>query len=466
MNMPNDKKDKFLSEPFNWEYSGIEKKEYRLEQYISIPKNLEHFKFDNNNHLFLAPELPAWFTCNSYGARTLTYLKGGDRKVSDLIKFLISTEGLNEKEARVEIGQVLTDISDAEFIEQKASQGDKNYLTLHLYLTEKCNLHCNHCYMNSNQNSVHGLSRNQLHNLIKEFSRATKNLDMAKVTFSGGEPLLRQDTLLYLGELSRDLGLYTNLITNGTLINEKNAELISNAFNSVKVSIDGPNARIHEKIRGKGSFDLAVNALKLLDEFEIDKMVAMTILPEDIDEIDKNIESFIGGLSLRKLYATLSMELFKTGRGSFYEVSLENYERAERLLMKIIERIWKKGWVRDANTPMFRNLRNCGIGSVIAVRADGSVMPCVLPYTDYGNIKKLSLEYFLNEFDLLREKTNIDNISECRKCSLRHICLGGCRMENMQLRGSFIRTNCNEEVKNRKLKELFYKPSLSLREIK
>jgi len=74
-------------------------------------------------------------------------------------------------------------------------------------------------------------------------------IGIAYLTFSGGEPLLRKDFNIIAKKIS-GLGFLCTLNTNGTLITENNAELISKSFDIIRVSIDG-NEKTHDKIRGK-----------------------------------------------------------------------------------------------------------------------------------------------------------------------------------------------------------------------
>jgi len=70
---------------------------------------------------------------------------------------------------------------------------------------------------------------------------------------SGGEPLLRSDLFEILEEISwKGADIY--ILSNGTKITRESArKLARNKVSGVQVSIEGPD-KIHEYIRGKGSF--------------------------------------------------------------------------------------------------------------------------------------------------------------------------------------------------------------------
>lgn len=80
---------------------------------------------------------------------------------------------------------------------------------------------------------------------------------------TGGEPLTRRD-LEEIALYARRKGVIVAVNTNGTLLTPKRARSISNAFDSVFVSLDGFE-NTHDKIRGeRGTFKEAMAGLKNL----------------------------------------------------------------------------------------------------------------------------------------------------------------------------------------------------------
>jgi MoaA/NifB/PqqE/SkfB family radical SAM enzyme len=85
---------------------------------------------------------------------------------------------------------------------------------------------------------------------------------------SGGEPLLRSDLFEILEEISwKGSDIY--ILSNGTKITKEIArKLARNKVSGVQVSIEGPE-KIHEDIRGKGSFAASISGVKNLLAFGI-----------------------------------------------------------------------------------------------------------------------------------------------------------------------------------------------------
>jgi radical SAM protein with 4Fe4S-binding SPASM domain len=118
--------------------------------------------------------------------------------------------------------------------------------------TAQCNLHCLHCYSDSDcAVKSHEMTTQQAETLIRQVA----DYGCAVMLFSGGESLLREDIFDLLG-FADTLGLRTALSTNGTQLNKDVAKrLYDLGLSYVGISLDGPK-EIHEGFRGqKGCFD-------------------------------------------------------------------------------------------------------------------------------------------------------------------------------------------------------------------
>ena len=85
------------------------------------------------------------------------------------------------------------------------------------------------------------------------------------VLFTGGEAFLRKDIFEIIG-YSVSLGLTTEVVSNGSLIDEKIAgRIMASGLSNIAISLDGATAATHDHIRGvKGAFEKSLGALKLL----------------------------------------------------------------------------------------------------------------------------------------------------------------------------------------------------------
>ncbi|MDE2060244.1 MAG: radical SAM protein [candidate division NC10 bacterium] len=126
-------------------------------------------------------------------------------------------------------------------------------------LTRRCNLHCLHCYSQSQDRAyADELTTDEGKRLIADLA----DYKIPMLILSGGDPLFRED-LYTLAGYAKDLGLRCALSTNGTLIDAATAKRLRRAgITYVGVSLDGIGP-VHDRFRGMdGSFALALQGLR------------------------------------------------------------------------------------------------------------------------------------------------------------------------------------------------------------
>ncbi|MCD1295513.1 radical SAM/SPASM domain-containing protein [Methanocella sp. CWC-04] len=162
--------------------------------------------------------------------------------------------------------------------------------------TRRCNLDCKHCGSDcgSDRDSASEceLSTEEIKGAFRSIA---EDLDPKNIMIAvtGGEPLLRKDLFEVMGYAS-DLGFKWGMVTNGTLVDEETVKKCKEAgMNTVTVSIDGLKDS-HDHLRGrKGSFEKAVNALKLFKDGKFEVVQATTCVSQyNINELPDLYELF------------------------------------------------------------------------------------------------------------------------------------------------------------------------------
>jgi radical SAM protein with 4Fe4S-binding SPASM domain len=128
-------------------------------------------------------------------------------------------------------------------------------------MSRRCNLHCVHCYSDSETRDYPGeLAVEEAERMLEDLAR----FHIPALLLSGGEPLAHPH-LFELAAHARRLGLRLTLSTNGTLIDRPAAERIKQTgFSYVGISFDGLG-RVNDRFRGKlGAFDAALQAVRHL----------------------------------------------------------------------------------------------------------------------------------------------------------------------------------------------------------
>src|SRR5919204_1557906 len=124
--------------------------------------------------------------------------------------------------------------------------------TLIAELTYRCPLHCPYC---SNPLDI-GAEKYRVELETEDWTRTFREaraLGVLQLALSGGEPMLRRD-LVELCAGARDAGLYSSLITAGTLLTRERAEALkSSGLDHVQISIQSPDVEENDRIAANRS---------------------------------------------------------------------------------------------------------------------------------------------------------------------------------------------------------------------
>lgn len=125
-------------------------------------------------------------------------------------------------------------------------------------VTRACNQKCVHCYASANSKpSPDELTFKEGIALLDDL----KSFDVPAVLFSGGEPLVRPETLDFISH-ARSIGLNCTLSTNGTLINDAMADRLAEVgMRYIGISLDGLRDRHDELRQMSGAFERSLKAI-------------------------------------------------------------------------------------------------------------------------------------------------------------------------------------------------------------
>ena len=127
-----------------------------------------------------------------------------------------------------------------------------------LQLTEKCNLHCEHCFVSANC-SGEEMQYNDIKDIIIP---QLLNNNVTKVTLTGGEPFMYK-RLLDVVDLLISNNISVCICTNATLITEDFLNHFLNCNNlHFNVSLDGFSPISHGKFRGNENPEIYNNIIR------------------------------------------------------------------------------------------------------------------------------------------------------------------------------------------------------------
>jgi len=151
-------------------------------------------------------------------------------------------------------------------------------------LTARCNLKCQHCRAEAQEDYVQGeLSAEEI---LRVAADVRKTMDPILV-LTGGEPLVRPDFFQIASGCTK-LFSRVALATNGTLVDESMASrIVACKVQRVSVSLDGATAETHDAFRGMpGSFEQALRGLDELKRAGVSLQVNATVTRHNEHELD------------------------------------------------------------------------------------------------------------------------------------------------------------------------------------
>lgn len=325
-------------------------------------------------------------------------------------------------------------------------------------LTEGCNLKCVHCRATAQpQRSRDELTTEQAFDIIDQIAAFADPI----LVLTGGEPLFRPD-FFEIAHYANEKGITTALASNGTLITREIAKKIKAAgIRRVAISLDGPNAAIHDKFRGiDGAFAAALRGAEFVKEQGLQIQFNTTITKHNVDLVEEMVELAtarkVDALHLFMLVPVgcgiqitetqmLPAEQYEEVLGWFYEKSREvpfeiratcapHYYRIMRQKAKEVgERITVKTHGMSAMT------KGCLAGTGVSfISHKGRVQPCGYLPVEAGNVLEQPFEQIWNESPLFQQLRRSEQLEgKCGVCEYINVC-SGCRARAYYETGSIM----------------------------
>jgi MoaA/NifB/PqqE/SkfB family radical SAM enzyme len=135
--------------------------------------------------------------------------------------------------------------------------------------TNRCNLKCKFCWLRDFDNeklNYEELSAKKYKEMVRDCNKM--KVHTIEIT-GGGEPFMRKNLLALMRNVKHH-NIFGRLITNGTLLTDETIEkLIKIGWDEIVFSLDAPEKRTNDYLRGK-SFDKIVESIKKLQVEKIE----------------------------------------------------------------------------------------------------------------------------------------------------------------------------------------------------
>ena len=425
--------------------------EYNLQDSLFFPDEL-YDKYIEGYHIIVASEYPNWLVLNGNEYRMFCWLKKGVSIRSTLENYYEQFYQ-DEKVCLNIMTGLLAQIENANFkrdasiIPEEPIESIKK--RIHIGTTNGCNMRCEHCYMSAGMLPLETIDLQKTIQLVSDMNKIYGELE---VVVSGGEPLTYSNIETLLKAIKKN---HIILFTNSVLISEQNIEVISECCNEVQISFEGVSREIYSKVRGEENYDIALQAIELLKSHNVKIVLAITILPDTLSDIQKNLIRFINKINYDNLEVRLSDEIEMSGNALQMDLSGYEKKKSKAVVIELIKKLSRMGCTVQKNELRNTPFTNCGIGTNVVINFDGKIYPC-------HKSSKFSLPIGTNAlkvievFNRINVETSVENIYKCQACELRYICSGGCRIDNFMKTGNMTKVICNEAFKEEQYKRLLY----------
>jgi PqqA peptide cyclase len=317
--------------------------------------------------------------------------------------------------------------------------------TLIAELSYRCPLHCPYC---SNPVDIGGDKyRRELEtdDWLRAF-REARTLGVLQLALTGGEPMLRRD-LVELCAGARDAGLYSSLITAGTLFTHERARALKAAgLDHVQVSIQSPDPEDNDRIAGNRSFEKKIAAARHAKELDFPLTINCVLHRHNLDRIEELLD----------LALDLGAQRLELANTQYYGWAVPNQQalmptrkqlrRAEEAVKRFRERVGPKVDVLWVLPDFYEELPKPCMGgwgrTAIVIAPNGDVLPCqaasTIPGLEFANVRERPLARIWSESDAFERFRGTDWMQEpCRTCPLgrQEEDWGGCRCQALRLAG-------------------------------
>ena len=322
-------------------------------------------------------------------------------------------------------------------------------LTLIAELTYRCPLRCPYCSNPTNYDDRAYRQELPTERWLAAIAQAAE-LGILQLGLTGGEPLLRPD-LEVLVEAAATTGIYTNLITAGTLLTpERAARLRACGLDCVQISVQDSQAEASDAIAGVRSFERKLAAARSVKALGFPLTINVVLHRHNLDRIEAIVD----------LCERLEADRVELANTQYYGWALHNrasllptpeqLERARQVVARARQRRSFPMGLAYVLPDYYEPYPKPCVGGwgrrVMAIAPNGEVLPCQaaksIPELTFANIRDAPLDWIWFESDAFNRFRGDGWMAEpCRSCSRKTVDFGGCRCQAFLLTGDATATD-------------------------
>jgi PqqA peptide cyclase len=308
-------------------------------------------------------------------------------------------------------------------------------------LTYRCPLHCVFCYNPQNYTDYRReLDTAQWIDVLRQ----ARALGAAQLGFSGGEPLLRDDLEVLVGE-ARQLGFYTNLITSGIGLTDSRLDALKDAgLDHIQLSFQDSTQQLNDFLSSTRTFELKKRVATSIKSHGFPMVLNCVLHGYNLPHVGRIIDMALEmGAEYLELANTQYYGWAHLNRAQLMP-TVEQLREAEAVVERYRREIGERCTIYFVVPDYFeRRPKRCmnGWGSVfLGIAPDGAALPChtarSLPGLTFPNVADMPLREIWHDSDAFNRFRGFGWMKEpCRSCDEKVRDLGGCRCQAYLLTG-------------------------------
>ena len=292
-----------------------------------------------------------------------------------------------------------------------------------LELTDRCNLHCVHCYINQPVSSQAARSTEMTTEQIKNVLEQVAGAGCLFLILTGGEILARPD-FAEIYQHARRQGLVIGLFTNATMITPGIADLLARERPQfIDITLYGATQENYERITGiPGSYDRCVQGIDLLLERDLPVFLKTSLISINRPELDA-IKDFAAKRGIKHRFDSQVWPRLDGSEQPFYfQLSIDEILEIDK---NDPER--RQEWIRIADqfggaATRSEQVYSCGAAlQIFHIDSTGRISGCTMSRQPSYSLLQMSFDEAWAKLGEIRSlKRQQDN--QCRTCTLGGIC--------------------------------------------
>jgi len=321
----------------------------------------------------------------------------------------------------------MKEISSGHFYGRLHNKKRHSPLNGQIELTYLCNLKCIHCYCRGSEDKDRELNTRQWKKIFDEIQKE----GCIYLTFTGGDPLIRDD-FLELYSYAKKNGFIITIFTNGLALNRKIIDYLAKSPPyAIEITLNGITPQTYEAItQVKDSFSKVLENIKKIKQRNLRLILKSNCLKQNKHEIAKIkafVDKFLGkekGKYYFKYDPMIFVRLNRDKTPCDFRLSFEEMSEVRKQDVDIWEE-YQKGLHTDSSD-LQRNgnfLYHCNSWMThFFITPYGQLRFCLWSDKFSVNLKTTAFKQgFYKVFPtLLNEK--FKTTSKCQNCRLRPIC--------------------------------------------